>query len=312
MHTTDPADITTADRTHDALTSTPPHAGIADFYDDHDVRSCWLGSVQGHADPESLRTIDSGRRLLEATDLHAFSTAAAEVVDAWADTNDSPRYRPSDGWPWPWRDLRHADWVYTFDGHRVWVATDRTTVGTITLTSLLPDPEDALARRREMLDDLHRRTDSTTEDHSSGPGQPGTQRGRFDLIHEHVLRAGDRPHPLTDREIADVTFALTDPLIRDACLSFALGEHADRAEALWTELVRTSPTPARAEPAALLAAFAYLRGDLNLAATAVGHVERSCPGHRLGELLGTALLSGIDPEALHVMVHRSHTLIPEL
>ncbi|PSL42915.1 uncharacterized protein DUF4192 [Saccharothrix carnea] len=58
-----------------------------------------------------------------------------------------------------------------------------------------------------------------------------------------MLRAGDRTQPLADREIADLAFALTTPLVRDACLSLAISEYADHAEALWTEPVRTSPAP---------------------------------------------------------------------
>ncbi|MCC8245018.1 DUF4192 domain-containing protein [Saccharothrix luteola] len=313
MRITGPADATADDHEeHDALTSTSSCHAIADFYDEHGTQPRWLGSVQGDADPASLRAIDSGRRLLEATDPHSFTTATAALVDAWADRDDGLRYPPSDGWPWPWQDLRHADWVYTFDGQRVWVVTDRATVGTITPTVLLPDPQDVLARRVELLDDLHRRTDPTAEDRPAAPGQPSPRRSRFDLLHEHVLRAGDRTQPLTDREVADLAFALTNPLVRDACLSFAAGEHADRAEALWTELVRASPTPERAEPAALLAAFAYSRRDLDLTAAAVGHAKRSCPGHRLAELLGTALRNGVPAEALPELARQGRELISQL
>lgn len=312
MPITDPADATTTDHDEHVLTGTPPCHAIADFHDEHDAQPRWLGSVQGHADPESLRTIESGRRLLEATDPHAFTTAVTDLVDAWADQDDGPHYPPADGWPWPWPDLRHADWIYTFDGQQVWVVTDRATVGTIIPTALLPDPQDALARRVALLDDLHRRTDPTAEDRSTSPGQPSPRRHRFDLLHEHVLRTPDRTHPLTDREVADLAFALTNPLVRDACLSFTLAEHAEHAEALWTELVRASPTPERAEPAALLAAFAYTRGDLDLAAAAIGLATRSCPGHRLGELLGTALRNGVPADALPEMARQSRELIAEL
>lgn len=310
MHTTGPADATTADQ--DVLASTPTCHAIADFYDEHDIHPRWLGSLQGHADPKSLRTTTSGRTLLEATDPETFTAAVTDLFDVWADKDDGLRYPPSDGWPWPWQDLRHADWVYTFDGHRVWVVTDRATVGIITPTALVPDPKDVLTRRVELLDDLHRRTDPTAEDRPAAPERPSPRRSRFDLIHEHVLHAGDRTRPLTDREVADLAFALTNPLVRDACLSFALGEHAAHAESLWTELSRTSPAPERAEPIALLAAYAYLRGDLDLATAAIGLAERSSPGHRLGELLGTALRNDIDPAALRRMAQRSQELIAEL
>ncbi|MFE2755427.1 DUF4192 domain-containing protein [Actinosynnema sp. NPDC059335] len=310
MRTCRPADATAAD--HATLTPTPRDPAIADFYDQHSTESRWLGAVQGHADPGSLRTIDIGRKMLEANDPDTFASAVADLLDVWADRDDGLSHPPSDGWPWPWPDSRHADWVYTFDGHRVWVVTDRTTVGTATPTALIPDPEDVLARRVELLDDLHRRTDPTAEDHPNAPGQPSPRRSRFDLLHEHVLRAGDRTQPLTDREIAHLAFALTNPLVRDACLSFAISEHAHHAEALWTELIRTSPAPERAEPAALLAAYACLRGDLDLAAAAIGHAERSHPGHRLSELLGTALRNGIDPQALPELARHSRKLITQL
>jgi hypothetical protein len=298
-------DATTAD--HDIPSAQP--CTIADFHDVRESHPRWLGSVRGHADPASLRGIDCGRRLLEATDPQAFATAVADLLDRWADTGDGPPYPPSGGWPWPWRDLRHADWIYTFDGHRVWAVTDRTTIGLTTPTTLLPDPEDALARRAGLLDDLARRTDPSREDRPTAPGQPSPRRSRFDLVHEHVLRTGDRTRPLTDREIVDLAFALANPDVRDACLSFAVGEHADRAEALWTELVKASPAPERAEPAALLAVSAFLRGDHELAAAAVGQARRAFPGHHLGELLGSALRDGMDPEVLCHLARRSRELI---
>ncbi|GAA1291720.1 DUF4192 family protein [Saccharothrix xinjiangensis] len=306
MRTTTSPDDTTTD-THDT-TTTP--AAMADFYALHDTELQWLGTLHGATDPDSLRQTATGRQLLNATTPQAFTAAVTDLLHASDEQDTRPRYLPTDGWPWPWHDYRHADWVYLCDDTRAWVAT-RTARFPSTPTVLLPHPDDVLARRATLIDDLATRT-STTDDHPTEPDTPSRRRSRFDLIHEHILRTADRTDPLTDTEIAALAFALTDPMVRDAALSFATGEHAHAAQTLWTQLTAATPAPERAEPAALLAAFAYLHHDPDLATAATAHALNAHPEHRLSRLISEVIVTDLAPDHLLAMAHNSHNLIAEL
>lgn len=106
---------------------------------------------------------------------------------------------------------------------------------------------------------------------------------------------------LTDQEIADLAMALSRHEVRDACLGLAwpAGEpRALAAERLWSALVRATPEPERAEPAALLAYSAYLRGDGALAGMAVRKAKDADPGHLFAKLLDQVLARGMPPERL--------------
>ncbi|MFC6091596.1 DUF4192 domain-containing protein [Saccharothrix lopnurensis] len=303
MHAATFFDAATTD-THDDTTA------IADFYLGHDTRRRWLGTLQGPTDPYSLNETAIGRQLVEATTPDTFTTAVTDLLHASSELDNVLCHLPDDGWPWPWRNSRHADWIYTFDGTRVWVSAP-TTRHTAIPTILLPEPDSALAQRTTLIDDLIERAETTT-DHATTPGTPSRRRSRFDLVHEHILRVEDRTTPLTDAEVAALAVALTDPMVRDACLSFATGGHAPAAEALWTQLAKATPAPERAEPTSLLAVFAYLRHDIPLAIAATAHARNAHPGHRLSELIGQAIATHLEPEHLHRMAHDSHHLIDQL
>ena len=66
---------------------------------------------------------------------------------------------------------------------------------------------------------------------------------------------------MPDTEIVALARALAVPEVRDASLGFAAGARSRQAEHLWLELTRSCPAPERAEPACLLAFYAYQRGD---------------------------------------------------
>ncbi|GGP40662.1 DUF4192 domain-containing protein [Saccharothrix coeruleofusca] len=155
---------------------------------------------------------------------------------------------------------------------------------------LAPAPEQVLARRSEALDRL-------VAESQAVPPRDAARHGRA-LVHQAVTAAADRKTPLTDEEVVLLAHALSDPWVRDASLSYAVGEHAIGAERLWTELTRACPPPERAEPATLLAFSAYLRGEGALAAAALERAQQAHPGHRLATLLRTALESGIPPERI--------------
>ena len=73
------------------------------------------------------------------------------------------------------------------------------------------------------------------------------------------------------------------------------------AERLWLELTRSCPAPERAEPACLLAFYAYQRGDGGIASIALDAAEEACPGHALGKLLRGALSAGLPPEEMRAL-----------
>jgi Domain of unknown function (DUF4192) len=103
---------------------------------------------------------------------------------------------------------------------------------------------------------------------------------------------------LSDSIVAEVASALCDHRVRDACLPWSSGPDAVAAERLWLALVRATPAPERAEPAALLALVAYLRGDGALASIALDTALQACPQHSLSSLLRAALDGGLSPELL--------------
>lgn len=97
----------------------------ADFYDETGPRARWLGSLDGHADPETLRGLGVGRLMLEATDPTTFADAVLDLLDVFADEGLGRSHHPRDGWPWSWPDSRGTVWVYTFERGRAWVITGR-------------------------------------------------------------------------------------------------------------------------------------------------------------------------------------------
>jgi hypothetical protein len=103
---------------------------------------------------------------------------------------------------------------------------------------------------------------------------------------------------LNDSVVAEVASALCDHRVRDACLPWCTGAGAAAAERLWLALVRATPAPESAEPAALLALTAYLRGDGALAGVALDAALNACPHHSLSGLLRAALDGGLPPELL--------------
>lgn len=100
---------------------------------------------------------------------------------------------------------------------------------------------------------------------------------------------------LDDARVLALTAALAVPAVRDLALLRSAGERADAAEHLWTALCRETPDPEAAEPAALLAASALLRGDGAMANVALDRATGAWPGHRLTGLLRSVAESGMRP-----------------
>lgn len=104
-------------------------------------------------------------------------------------------------------------------------------------------------------------------------------------------------HP-TDDEAVRLGAAVRDLRVRDTLFALAVGEDADRAEALWVALARVLPAPHRTEALALLAFSAYARGDGPLAGVALDAALRTDPEHRMARMLDRALQSGMRPEQI--------------
>jgi hypothetical protein len=154
-------------------------------------------------------------------------------------------------------------------------------------TTLAPDQEDVLARRADLLAAASERAEP------SGSVDAGRLLAAVDAA---LDRAAERELLLTDQDVVELALALSDHRVRDACLDLSAADRTDAAERLWTMLVRATPVPERAEPACLLAFCAYLRGDGVLAGIALEQAEFADPGHRLTELLRSALWTGLSPE----------------
>jgi hypothetical protein len=161
---------------------------------------------------------------------------------------------------------------------------------------LAPDPAEALARRKRLLDAY--RTEQ--------PQPYGEQQLEADLrtlghALDMALSSYDPPS-LNDHQLVRLAKAMSQAPIRDECLAIALTDEPEPTERLWTALVRSLPVPERAEPAVLLAVSAYLRGAGVLAALALKIALDSNPHHRTALLLDYALQMGMPPTRLKSML----------
>jgi hypothetical protein len=130
------------------------------------------------------------------------------------------------------------------------------------------------------------------------PLSAGLVRRRIARLRDlHRAAAAGTLH-LSDSVVAEVGSALCDHRVRDACLPWCSGRGAAAAEQLWLALVRATPAPERAEPAALLAFTAYLRGNGALAGAALDVAGQACPEHSLSGLLRAALDAALPPHLL--------------
>lgn len=133
------------------------------------------------------------------------------------------------------------------------------------------------------------------------PMTAGLRARRFSLLEGLRRQVADGDVVLDDRVVVEVASALCDHRVRDACLPWCIGSDAAGAERLWLALVRATPAPERAEPAALLALVAYLRGDGAMAGVALDAALDACPEHSLSNLLRAALDGGLPPDALRTV-----------
>jgi hypothetical protein len=151
-------------------------------------------------------------------------------------------------------------------------------------------PTERLARRERML--AHAVDGALAEADAAAPESTPSGQAAVDAALADAL-AGRLQ--LDDARVVALALALSDVAIRDSALARCARPGAEAAEQLWAALARETPDPEAAEPAALLAACALLRGDGALAGIALDRAERAWPGHRLTALLRAAWAGGIRP-----------------
>jgi hypothetical protein len=168
--------------------------------------------------------------------------------------------------------------------------------------TLAPEPDDVLARRSASLESVN--TDAEPDSEVPGP-TPGLT--RFGTVRSAMEAAAASPPTLTDDDVVRLAEALADHRIRDVCLDFDDLPDVVAAERLWAALARATPAPERAEAACLLAFSAYARGDGVLAGIALKQAENADPGHRLSQLVRSALVIGLSPRKMRVAGIRAAT-----
>lgn len=164
------------------------------------------------------------------------------------------------------------------------------------LERLVSPAEPERIRRREVM--LVRTVDASGPDGAATGQDAGADdpKAGWKLVAAAIAAAGRGTLALDDVAVVGLALALLDPRVRDAALLRSSGSSAAAAETLWAALARETPDPEAAEPAALLAASALLRGDGVLANVALDRAERAWPGHRLAGLLRQVAGSGMRPE----------------
>jgi hypothetical protein len=118
--------------------------------------------------------------------------------------------------------------------------------------------------------------------------------------------------PLADTDVAELGCALRDVQVRDTLYALAVGEDADAAESLWSQLARLLPQPWRVEALVLLAFSAYVRGDGPLAGLSLEAALRCDPNHRMAGMLDTALQSGLRPNEIRQLAGTGYRLAEQL
>ncbi|MDQ4032693.1 MAG: DUF4192 domain-containing protein [Actinomycetota bacterium] len=169
------------------------------------------------------------------------------------------------------------------------------------MVALLAGDDPAALQRRAVL------LDAADADHPMSSALVAQRFAQLRKLHR-AAAAGDIA--LSDKTVTEVASALCDHRVRDACLPWCSGPGAVAAERLWLALVRATPEPERAEPAALLALVAYLRGDGALAGVALDAALQACPQHSLSGLLRAALDGGLPPEVLRTVAADAAAALP--
>jgi hypothetical protein len=133
-------------------------------------------------------------------------------------------------------------------------------------------------------------------------------RGRIQAGAELFRAAVERCTPgrpgLDGDERGRLTALLYFPWAWDGVLRWIDGPRHEAVQALLLELTRGSPPPWGATPAALLALYAYARGDGALARVCADRALADDPGHELGTVVHRMLDGGIAPEQVVAAIRK--------
>lgn len=111
------------------------------------------------------------------------------------------------------------------------------------------------------------------------------------LVHHH-LAGGTAPDAV---ETARLLRGLLDLAVRDAVWLLMRRDESREHVRLWTDIVRRSPTPLMAAPAALLGFAAWLAGHGALAWCAIDRCRDSDPDYQMAGYLAQTLTEAIPP-----------------
>lgn len=175
-------------------------------------------------------------------------------------------------------------------------------------------------RRREDLVALIAPTDTRRTSALAASLRRGSRGQADDAVADRravnrVMRAACRMaelRPLSNRELLGIARSLTVVRVRDTLCALAVGVLADDVERLWLALSRLLPAPWRAEALVLFGFSAYARGDGPLAGVALETALTVDPGHRLGQLLMSALRTGMRPNEIRTLADTGFRLAHEL
>ncbi|MGH3611084.1 MAG: DUF4192 domain-containing protein [Pseudonocardia sp.] len=174
------------------------------------------------------------------------------------------------------------------------------------LERLLDPVDPAVLSRREAM--LTRSVDAALiRPDPAGALEVTAQRALVDAAIDET--SAGRLH-LDDAAVVALAGALVVPGVRESALARCAGPRAAAAEQLWAALTREIPDPEAAEPAALLAVSALLRGNGALAHVALDRAEQAWPGHRLTGILRHAVELGLRPDQIRAWLSSDDTARP--
>ncbi|GAA2967895.1 DUF4192 domain-containing protein [Actinokineospora diospyrosa] len=235
---------------------------------------------------------------------HAFWTRAVEAGQPWL-SYESPDFTGTVADP----DSSALAAQFTVQGVVVYPSREAMA------DSLAADPDADLDRRAALIDELaaHHADDAVADKLAlvhqvieDFDGPPTRDSRLLSTVAPpgpaHTTDPAPTDPDLDDTRLARLAIALSDPEVREACMSIPLGSRDRPAARLWTRLTRSLPAPERAEAAFHLAVGAYLRGDGVYARVALGVALAADPRHSLAALLDSAAHHGIPPTDLRDLI----------
>lgn len=167
---------------------------------------------------------------------------------------------------------------------------------------LAAESDDALRRRARLW---ARELDVRASRAGSGPEPDRTAEHRT-LLRRALADAAACRLAVDDATVVGFCAAFASSEFRDEGVRLCLGPDAPAAEQLWAALSRTMPSPERADPSALFAVCALLRGDGALATIAVERALDARPRHPVAAAVDASLRGFTGPSGLRRILERAY------